>query len=564
MAVGLSALFVRKGLVTEEEMEKVLLEANKNKSSVVNVLIQMNFASAKQIADLCYAEYRIPLVDLGDFDLTSIPEEYLNMKLLEKHRCLPLYKQGNSIFIGTSDPTNILALEEFQFSLGLHAKAVLVEETQLNKALDQILEEEIHQLDIGEIDAEELAGIELEDTERVDDVEVFEGEEEAPIVIYVNKLMSDAIKKGASDIHFEPYEKRCRIRFRIDGILHEVAEPPVSLSARISTRIKVMAKLDIAEKRQPQDGRIKLKVARNKSVDFRVSTLPCVWGEKVVIRVLDAEKLGLGIESLGYETEQEELYVRMLKQSQGMILVTGPTGSGKTVSLYTGLGLLNVEETNISAAEDPVEMNVEGINQVNINVRAGLTFATSLRAFLRQDPDIVMVGEIRDLETAEIAVKAAQTGHLVLSTLHTNSAAETLTRLINMGVPGYNIASSVKLIIAQRLARKLCEDCKTVESIEEDVLREMGFPESVFVEGFKIYAPVGCELCSAGYRGRVGVYEMLEMNEQIANIILEGGSAIEILNVARDQGMMTLREAAYLKVSRGVTSLVEINRTIAY
>ncbi|MGL4834147.1 MAG: type IV-A pilus assembly ATPase PilB, partial [Shewanella sp.] len=391
-----------------------------------------------------------------------------------------------------------------------------------------------------------------------------DGSEDAPIVIYINKILTDAIRKGASDLHFEPYEKRYRIRFRIDGILHEVSEPPISLAGRLSARLKVMSKLDIAERRLPQDGRIKMKLSRTKSIDFRVSSLPTLWGEKIVMRILDSSSAQLGIEKLGYEPDQEKLYLDMLAKPQGMILVTGPTGSGKTVSLYTGLNILNTAERNISTAEDPVEINLEGVNQVHINLKAGLTFASALRSFLRQDPDVVMVGEIRDLETAEIAIKAAQTGHLVLSTLHTNSAAETLTRLINMGVPGYNIASSVNLIIAQRLARRLCPVCKQVEDIPQDELLRLGFTDAQISKGFKAYKPVGCDLCSGGYKGRVGIYEVMKMSDEIARAIMEGGNSLQMAELAKSQGMRDLRESGLLKVIQGVTSITEVNRVTSF
>lgn len=439
--LGLSTLFLRKGLLTEEQLSEAVSQSRKNRHSLVTTLVISKLISAREIAELCYEEYGTPLLDLAEFDVSSIPEDFLNKKLIEKHRCLPLFKRGNRLYIGTSDPTNIPALEDFQFSAGLHAEAILVEDDKLAKALEKILEEDISALDLGGLDEEALAGIEVTDTDKRPENDN-EGADDAPIVIYINKILTDAIRRGASDLHFEPYEKRYRIRFRIDGILHEVSEPPINLSGRISARLKVMSKLDIAERRLPQDGRIKMKLSRTKSIDFRVSTLPTLWGEKIVMRILDSSSAQLGIEKLGYEPDQKQLYLDNLAKPQGMILVTGPTGSGKTVSLYTGLNILNTEERNISTAEDPVEINLEGVNQVHINNKAGLTFASALRSFLRQDPDVVMVGEIRDLETAEIAIKAAQTGHLVLSTLHTNSAAETLTRLLNMGVPGYNIASS--------------------------------------------------------------------------------------------------------------------------
>ncbi|MCU8093351.1 type IV-A pilus assembly ATPase PilB [Shewanella sp. SM20] len=562
--LGLSTLFIRKGLLNEEQMANAITKSRQNKQALVSTLVQSKLVSARAIAELCYEEYGTPLLDLNEFDLASIPEDFLNKKLIEKHRCLPLFKRGNRLYIGTSDPTNIAALEDFQFSAGLHAEAILVEEDKLAKALEKILEEDISGLDLGSMDEAALASIEITDTDRRNEESAGEASDDAPIVIYINKILTDAIRKGASDLHFEPYEKRYRIRFRIDGILHEVSEPPISLAGRLSARLKVMSKLDIAERRVPQDGRIKMKLSRTKSIDFRVSTLPTLWGEKIVMRILDSSSAQLGIEKLGYEPDQEKLYLEMLAKPQGMILVTGPTGSGKTVSLYTGLNILNTEERNISTAEDPVEINLEGVNQVHINLKAGLTFASALRSFLRQDPDVVMVGEIRDLETAEIAIKAAQTGHLVLSTLHTNSAAETLTRLINMGVPGYNIASSVNLIIAQRLARRLCPECKQAEIIPEHELLRLGFSQTQITQGFTTFKPVGCEHCSAGYKGRVGIYEVMKMSDEIARTIMEGGNSLQIASQAKAQGMRDLRQSGLLKVIHGVTSIAEVNRVTSF
>ncbi|ABV85741.1 type IV-A pilus assembly ATPase PilB [Shewanella pealeana] len=561
--LGLSTLFIRKGLLNEKQLSEAVSKSRKLRQGLVATLVKDNLISAREIAELCYEEYGTPLLDLNEFEIGSIPEEFLNKKLIEKHKCLPLFKRGNRLYIATSDPTNIAALEDFQFSAGLHAEAILVEDDKLSKAIDSILEDDISGLDLSAIDEEALAGIEVTDTDKRDEEEN-SGKDDAPIVIYINKILTDAIRKGASDLHFEPYEKRYRIRFRIDGILHEVSEPPVNLSGRISARLKVMSKLDIAERRVPQDGRIKMKLSRTKSIDFRVSTLPTIWGEKIVMRILDSSSAQLGIEKLGYEDDQRLLYEEMLQKPQGMILVTGPTGSGKTVSLYTGLNILNTEERNISTAEDPVEINLEGVNQVHINLKAGLTFASALRSFLRQDPDVVMVGEIRDLETAEIAIKAAQTGHLVLSTLHTNSAAETLTRLINMGVPGYNIASSVNLIIAQRLSRRLCPTCKAPEAIPAEELLKLGFNQQQVDAGIIPHKPVGCDLCSGGYKGRVGIYEVMKMSDEIARTIMEGGNSLQILKQAKLQGMRDLRDSGLLKVIQGVTSIAEINRVTSF
>ena len=562
--LGLSTLFIRKNLLSEEQIAAAIAQSRQSKQSLVSTVISEKLISAREIAELCYEEYGTPLLDLDEFDVASIPEDFLNRKLIEKHKCLPLFKRGNRLYIGTSDPTNITALEDFQFSAGLHAEAILVEDDKLTKALEKVLEDDISSLDISGIDEDALAGIEIDDPSKRVEETAGESSDDAPIVIYINKILTDAIRKGASDLHFEPYEKRYRIRFRIDGILHEVSEPPVNLSNRISARLKVMSKLDIAERRVPQDGRIKMKLSRTKSIDFRVSTLPTIWGEKIVMRILDSSSAQLGIEKLGYEDDQRQLYEEMLAKPQGMILVTGPTGSGKTVSLYTGLNILNTEERNISTAEDPVEINLEGVNQVHINLKAGLTFPAALRSFLRQDPDVVMVGEIRDLETAEIAIKAAQTGHLVLSTLHTNSAAETLTRLINMGVPGYNIASSVNLIIAQRLARRLCPECKQHDAVPEQELQRLGFRQADIDDGVTLFKPIGCDLCSGGYKGRVGIYEVMKMSDEIARTIMEGGNSLQIATQAKEQGMRDLRASGLLKVLQGVTSITEINRVTSF
>ncbi|GIU50804.1 type IV-A pilus assembly ATPase PilB [Shewanella sairae] len=562
--LGLTALFIRKGLLSEEQITSTISDSRKRKTSFVSTIIHNKLLSARDVAEICYEEYGTPLLALNEFDISSIPEDFLNKKLIEKHRCIPLYKRGNRLYIATSDPTNISALEDFQFSAGLHTEAILVEDDKLNTALESVLEDDISSLDLSAIDEEALAAIEVADSDKNDEDQSGDKKDDAPIVIYINKILTDAIRKGASDLHFEPYEKRYRIRFRIDGILHEVSEPPVNLSGRISARLKVMSKLDIAERRVPQDGRIKMRLSRTKSIDFRVSTLPTIWGEKIVMRILDSSSAQLGIEKLGYEDDQRLLYEEMLAKPQGMILVTGPTGSGKTVSLYTGLNILNTEARNISTAEDPVEINLEGVNQVHINLKAGLTFASALRSFLRQDPDVVMVGEIRDLETAEIAIKAAQTGHLVLSTLHTNSAAETLTRLINMGVPGYNIASSVNLIIAQRLSRRLCPNCKEPEDIPNAGLLGFGFSQQQVDAGITAFKPTGCDQCSGGYKGRVGIYEVMKMSDEIARTIMEGGNSLQILQQAKRQGMRDLRDSGLLKVIQGVTSITEINRVTSY
>lgn len=560
-ANGLLISLVRAGIIQDHQSSLLQDKARSEKKNLVTYLIDNDIISSSQLAELCEQEYGIPLLDLDAFELTEIPPKYLNTKLIEKHHALPIYTQGNTLFIAVSDPTNVTALEDFGFTFSLHTEALLVDERKLQRAIQRLADpteddfsKSMTDDNIGEIEVGDVDDARLQETAESN------SEDDAPIVKYINKVLLDAVRKGASDLHFEPYEKKYRIRFRIDGILYEVATPPVNLSSRFSARLKVMARLDIAERRLPQDGRIKLKLAKNRSIDLRVSTLPTMWGEKVVLRILDSSAASLNIEMLGFDDKQKKLYLNTLAKPQGMILVTGPTGSGKTVSLYTGLNILNTNECNISTAEDPVEINLPGINQVQINPKAGLTFAGALRSFLRQDPDVVMVGEIRDLETAEIAIKAAQTGHLVLSTLHTNSSAETLTRLLNMGVPAFNVASSVTLIMAQRLARRLCPHCKQPHHIPDNELLEMGYTHDEVTAGITLYKPIGCSECSNGYKGRVGIYEMMPMSENIANLIMEGGNSLQIAQIAIKEGMMTLYRSGLEKARIGVTSLAEVNR----
>ncbi len=560
-ANGLLVSLIRAGLIQDGQSGLLQEKARNEKKTLVTYLIDNNIISSSQLAELCELEYGIPLLDLDAFELSEIPQKYLNAKLIEKHHALPIYTQGNTLYIALSDPTNITALEDFGFNFNLHTEALLVDERKLQNAISRILEptednfsKSMSDDHIGDIEVSDMDEARLQETLETN------SDDDAPIVKYINKVLLDAVRRGASDLHFEPYEKTYRIRFRIDGILYEIATPPVNLANRFSARLKVMSRLDIAERRLPQDGRIKLRLAKNRSVDLRVSTLPTMWGEKVVLRILDSSAASLNIEMLGFDDKQKQLYLDTLAKPQGMILVTGPTGSGKTVSLYTGLNILNTSELNISTAEDPIEINLAGINQVQVNPKAGLTFANALRSFLRQDPDVVMVGEIRDLETAEIAIKAAQTGHLVLSTLHTNSAAETLTRLLNMGVPAFNVASSVTLIMAQRLARRLCPHCKKPHQIPEHELLEMGYTQDEVAAGITLYKPVGCEECSNGYKGRVGIYEMLPMSESIANLIMEGGNSLQIAETAVNEGMVTLYRSGLEKARSGVTSLAEVNR----
>ena len=552
----LSALS-KQNLISLESIDDITDDFIGKNIPFIRFLIENKSIDGNSIAKVLSKSFGHPQIQLSKFDTSLVPDGVRNEKLITKHNALPLYLRGKVLFVAMSDPTNLDALEEIQFNTGYSTELVLCDEKSLQACIEKVLEDESSALDISDIDADELAGIDVEESRKEEDNA--NGEDDAPIVVFINKILLDAIKKGASDLHFEPYEKSFRIRFRIDGILSEIARPPVSLSSRMAARLKVMSKLDIAERRVPQDGRIKLALSKKKSIDFRVSTLPTMWGEKIVMRILDSSSAMLGIDMLGYEAEQKKIYMDALEQPQGMILVTGPTGSGKTVSLYTGLNILNTQERNISTAEDPVEINLEGINQVQINNRAGLTFPSALRSFLRQDPDIVMVGEIRDLETAEISIKAAQTGHLVLSTLHTNSAAETLTRLLNMGVPSYNVASSVSIIIAQRLARRLCPQCKEEETLSEMQLAEQGFPADKLSD-ITLFKPVGCTHCTAGYKGRVGIYEVIKISPTIASIIMEGGNSLDIAKQCQKEGYKNLRQSGLLKAMNGMTSLEEINR----
>jgi type IV pilus assembly protein PilB len=546
-------------LVSGDMVAAISVEFTQQSKPFIRFLIEDKKLDADLVAAILAKSFGYPLIDLHAFDVSLIPEGIRNEKLIRQHDALPLFLRGKVLFVAMSDPTNLDALQEIQFNTGYTTELILANEKTLHECIERVFEHEDTSLNISDIDTEELSGIDVQD-EKVDDNAAVTGDkEDAPIVVYINKILLDAIRKGASDLHFEPYEKSYRIRFRVDGILAEIAKPPISLAARMAARLKVMSKLDIAERRVPQDGRIKLALSKKKSIDFRVSTLPTMWGEKIVMRILDSSSAMLGIDMLGYDIEQKKIFLDALARPQGMILVTGPTGSGKTVSLYTGLNILNTQERNISTAEDPVEINLEGINQVQINTKAGLSFPSALRSFLRQDPDIVMVGEIRDLETAEIAIKAAQTGHLVLSTLHTNSAAETLTRLLNMGVPSYNVASSVSIIIAQRLARRLCSQCKTEEQLPRNELIEQGFPENQ-LEQFSLYKPVGCQQCTGGYKGRVGIYEVIKISEKTAEIIMAGGNSLDIAAQCQKEGFNNLRQSGIKKAMQGITSLAEINR----
>ena len=555
---GFIRRLVEEGFVSAENMQNAIIDAKKANQDIVPFLIDQLKIPSLQIAEKISQEFGEPLFDLSVYDSAQIIREGIDEKLINKHRILPIFKRGNLLYIATSNPTNMDAMDAIRFSSKMNIEAVIVE----HHILQKLIENNFAQADSFEFSDDDIdLDLGVEDLTQKQDDENEQQADEAPIVKYINKLLIDAIRMGASDLHFEPYEKSYRVRYRVDGVLRQIANPPLQLATRLASRLKVMSQMDISEKRLPQDGRIKLKLSKTKAIDFRVNSLPTLFGEKLVLRILDPSSAMLGIDALGYEPAQKELFMQALDKPQGMLLITGPTGSGKTVSLYTGLNILNREDINISTAEDPVEINLEGINQVNVNAKVGLTFSAALKSFLRQDPDIVMVGEIRDLETAEIAIKAAQTGHMVMSTLHTNSAPETLTRLRNMGVPSFNIATSVNLVIAQRLARRLCAQCKELADIPDSSLLEMGFTtEDIKDPDFHVYQPVGCAECREGYKGRVGIYEVMKVTPEISKIIMEDGNAIEIAAASARLGFNNLRRSGLIKVMQGVTSLQEVNR----
>ncbi|MDP2227744.1 MAG: type IV-A pilus assembly ATPase PilB [Moraxellaceae bacterium] len=558
---GLARQLVQQGVLTEAVAANAWQSAQKEQAPFISYLVQNKVVKPSILAHVVAVEFGDSLLDLDCLDPESIPHAQIDEKLVRKFTAIPVFKRGNRLFLAVSDPSRLEAVDAFRFNTGCNIETVVVEEDKLQKLIERILEGKSNASMEGlDSDLEDIDISGGEEDPGKDDGPTGNAEDDAPIVRYINKILLDAIKGGASDLHFEPYEKAYRIRFRIDGVLREFAKPPVAMASKMAARLKVMSQMDISERRVPQDGRIKLKLSKTRAIDFRVNSLPTLFGEKLCLRILDPSSAMLGIDALGYEPDQKALFMSALEKPQGMLLITGPTGSGKTVSLYTGLNILNTEETNISTAEDPVEINLEGINQVNVNNKVGLTFSAALKAFLRQDPDVIMVGEIRDLETAEIAVKAAQTGHMVLSTLHTNSAPETLTRLRNMGVPSFNIATSVNLVIAQRLGRRLCGSCKRPVDIPKVSLLEMGFTEADLASGFTIFEPVGCDQCRDGYKGRVGVYEVMKVTPAIARIIMEEGNAITIADQARAEGYPDLRRSGLVKVMQGVTSLQEINR----
>lgn len=556
---ALVRILFRNGLIKQDKLPEYIARAKQEGQGLINFLAQQKTINANHMAQLAAYEFGTPLFDVSALDLKSAPISLVKEHLIRTHQVLPLRKQGNKLYLAVADPSNLRTIEDIKFHTGLNIEPIVASAVQLyttidkalesaNEAFDDLIEEELDNIDIS---AEEVPS--ATDTQSGDSAD------DAPIVRFINKILLDSIKKGASDIHFEPYEQEYRVRVRIDGILREITKPPQSMAPRIASRLKVMSNLNIAERRVPQDGRTKMRLSKRRAIDFRVNTLPTIYGEKVVLRILDSSAAQIGVDALGFEPKQKEHFLHSIYKPQGMVLVTGPTGSGKTVTLYTALNILNRPDVNISTVEDPVEIQLKGLNQVNINPKAGLHFADALRAFLRQDPDIIMLGEIRDLETAEIAIKAAQTGHMVLSTLHTNSAPQTLTRLLNMGVPAYNIASSISLIIAQRLGRRLCEHCKELDEIPADELIRQGF-QADEINNLEIYKPVGCDECTGGYRGRIGFFEVMPISEDMGQIMMEGGNSSQLEKQAAKEGVSSIRHSGLLKIRQGLTSLEEVNR----
>lgn len=555
---GLARMLVQENLLSEADATAIQTQANTVKTPFITQVITTRKVSAEKIAEVSSKSFGFPYLNLDAFNQDYLPAKSIDLKLMQANRVIALKDQNNVLFVAISDPTNLHALDSVQFQMGMTLSPVVVEDDKLGKWIDKIVESKDtsmnsldvdgdFDLDMGGADAE----VEVDNTQEVDD---------APVVKFLNKMLLDAINMGASDLHFEPYEKFYRIRYRVDGVLREIAQPPLAIKDKLASRIKVISNLDISEKRIPQDGRMKLVLSKTRTIDFRVSTLPLIHGEKIVMRILDPSSATLGIEALGYEPDQQKFLLDAVSRPYGLVLVTGPTGSGKTVSLYTCLNILNNPGVNIATAEDPCEIPLAGINQVNVNDKQGLTFAAALKSFLRQDPDIIMIGEIRDLETADMAIKAASTGHMVLSTLHTNDAPATLTRLMNMGVAPFNIASAVSLITAQRLARRLCKNCKVPIDVPKEALLDIGFIEEDFKEKFQLYGPKegGCELCNNGYKGRVGIYQVMPVTDAISRIIMKHGTAHDIADQAKLEGINDLRRSGILKAKQGLTSIEEV------
>jgi type IV pilus assembly protein PilB len=558
---GLARAMAQHGLMTEYEAETLQTQAAQAGATFVDHVLAGKRISANQLAVFASRAFGVPLFDLASFDVDQLQKDLIDLRIAQTRQVLPLHKRGNRLYVATSDPANLQGLEEIRFKTNLVVEPVVVEHDKLVATIFKLVEASgamlkdsgsMEDLEVDLQEADALPGNDEESSEV----------EDAPVVRYLQKILLDGIAAGVSDIHFEPYEKFYRVRYRLDGILMEVAQPPLVIKEKLASRIKVISKLDISEKRVPQDGRMKIVLSKNRAIDIRVSTLPTIFGEKIVLRILDSSGIKLGVEALGYEPDQQQALLQAIERPYGMILVTGPTGSGKTVSLYTCLNILNQPGVNISTAEDPAEIQLAGVNQVNVNEKAGLTFAVALRAFLRQDPDIIMVGEIRDLETAEIAIKAAQTGHLVLSTLHTNDAPSTLLRLLNMGVAPFNVASSVLLITAQRLGRRLCGTCKKPEDIPPEALLRAGFREEDLDGTWQPFGPVGCDNCKGtGYKGRVGIYQVMPITDDMRQLIMRNGNAFDVAEQAKKEGVRDLRQSGLIKVKQGLTSLEEIEAT---
>jgi len=558
---GFAGRLLAESILTPDQAREANQNAKNQRISLVRYMVDQLGVDSRALAECASIEFGMPVFDLTALNRNTLLDYDSHTDLMEKHLAVPLYRRGNRLFVGLSDPLNQAALDDFKFATGTNTEAVLVDDQHLNQLISELTEKSnSFDRDMASLIGEDKYDFAFGESRDDEENDVHDPTDDAPIVRFVNKILLDAIRHGASDIHFEPYEKQYRVRFRTDGVLSEVVSLPHHLAPRLAARLKVMSRMDISERRMPQDGRIQMKLSKRRAIDFRVNTLPTLYGEKIVLRILDSSSAQMGIEALGYEPDQQALYQEALQKPQGMILVTGPTGSGKTVSLYTGLGILNQPERNISTAEDPVEINMQGVNQVLVNPRVGLNFAEALRSFLRQDPDVIMVGEVRDLETAEIAIKAAQTGHLVLSTVHTNSAAETITRLLNMGIPAFNIAASVTLIIAQRLARRLCAHCAQPETdVPPEALVELGFTPNLLSQA-RINKPVGCAKCKDGYKGRVGIYEVVKITKNIASAILDGANSMELDVAFREAGFNDLRQSALEKCAQGLISLAEISR----
>lgn len=556
---GLIKSLINKGFIDETDTPELISQAKKEKISVLSYILSRQLVDNYSVAMIAVEEFGLPFLDLDVIDIQQLPLSELTDSLIREHQVLPLFKRNNTLFIALSDPTNSHTLNQIKFHTRQQTEIIIVEDNKLNTTIQFCLDAQ--ETTIADILDENISIIEEEEPLPTQQNQIENSSEidDAPIVRFVKKILVDAIKKGASDIHVEPYEHFFRIRFRADGILQEIATPPSNMANRMISRIKVMAKMDIAVRRIPQDGRIKIKLSKDKLIDFRVNTCPTLYGEKVVLRILDPSSATLGIEALGFESNQMKSFMNAINQPYGLILITGPTGSGKTVTLYTALNILNSPQLNISTAEDPVEITLPGINQVTMNTKAGVNFSTTLRAFLRQDPDVIMVGEIRDQETAEIAVKAAQTGHLVLSTLHTNDAPQTLNRLIQMGIPPYNIISSIQLIVAQRLVRKLCNHCKQKEKLPNKILLDAGFNQES-LKNLTLFTHQGCEHCHNGYLGRIGIYQVMPISDAMQQLILSNCDSNQLETQCQSENILNLRQSALKKVSAGITSLEEINR----